>query len=298
MSTVPWAGNHHIASRKILLVQNFMEIPTDPPEEIFKVFIFVEREAFKPYLNKWLPCLFLNTCEPGTVTVTVKIDVDKAKSRVATTIGYGRESTGCKYDKEPSRAHSNFTHTQSTMDRHDSQITPIRMHACAPNDIIKISGLVDFFCDLYFCDCQSICENQKFAPSENFSLYGITSDSFIMWILDFGVGHWHLVLSLNYQYYHQYRHHKGEDCSLLDWYPATEDVVKKVRESLLIKSFIRWWVNLASAAGCFAIPCSSKTLPSTRLDHQLENLLNRLMSMCIQPTWRFYCFSQTCLPLF
>ena len=125
MSTVPWAGNHHIASRKILLVQNFMEIPTDPPEEIFKVFIFVEREAFKPYLNKWLPCLFLNTCEPGTVTVTVKIDVDKAKSQVATTIGYGRESTGCKYDKEPSCAHSNFTHTQSTMDRHHTNT-----HAC------------------------------------------------------------------------------------------------------------------------------------------------------------------------
>ena len=141
MSTVPWAGNHHIASRKILLVQNFMEIPTDPPEEVF---IFLEREAFKPHFYKWLPCLFLNTCEPGTVTVTVKIDVDKAKSQVAT-IGYGRESTGCKYDKEPSRAHSNFTHTQSTKDQHDSQITPIRMHACAPNDIIKISGLVDFF---------------------------------------------------------------------------------------------------------------------------------------------------------
>ena len=108
-----------------------------------------------------------------------------------------------------------------------------------------------------------------------------------------------IVLSLNYQYYHQYRHHKGEDCSLLNWYPATEeDVAKKVRESLVIKSFIKWWVNLASAAGCFAIPCTSKTLPSTRLDHQLENLLNQLMSMCIQPTWRFYCFSQTFLPLF
>ena len=174
------------------------------------------------------------------------------------------------------------------------------MHACAPNEIIQISGLVDFFLWSIFSWLPiNLRKLQKFAPSENFSLYGITSDSSIMWILDLGVGHWHLVLSLNYQYYHQYRHHKGEDCSLLDWYPATEeDVVKKVRESLVIKSFIRWWVNFASAAGCFAIPCTSKTLPSTRLDHQLENLLNRLMSMCIQPTWRFYCFSQTFLPLF
>ena len=74
-----------------------------------------------------------------------KLMSTKRRAKLLLQIGYGRESTGCKYDKEPSCAHSNFTHTQSTMDRHDSQITPIRMHACAPNDIIKISGLVDFF---------------------------------------------------------------------------------------------------------------------------------------------------------
>ena len=164
-----------------------MEIPTHPPEEVFEVLIFVEREPFKPHFYKWLPCLFHNTCEPGTVIVTVKIDVDKAKSQVAT-LGYGRESTGCKYDKEPSRAHSNFTHTQLTMDRRDSQITPICMHACAPNDIIKISGLVDFFCDLYFLGCQSICENLHPAKISRYTvlhlIHSLCKFLILGWVID------------------------------------------------------------------------------------------------------------------
>ena len=35
-------------SGKFLMVQNFVEMPPDPPEEIFAVFIFAEHEPLKP----------------------------------------------------------------------------------------------------------------------------------------------------------------------------------------------------------------------------------------------------------
>lgn len=36
-------------SRKISLMQNFVEMLPDPPEEIFTVFTFAERNPFKPH---------------------------------------------------------------------------------------------------------------------------------------------------------------------------------------------------------------------------------------------------------
>lgn len=176
MSTVPWTGNHHIAGKFCLCKISWKYLQTLQK----KVFIFVEREVFKPHFYKWLPCLFLNTCELDTVTVTVKIDVDKAKSQAATA-GYGRESTGCKYDKEPSRARSNFTRTHA-VDHGSTWLTDhTNTHACVCTQWHQQNFWTGrFFCDLYFRGCQSICENQKFAPSKNFLLYGITSDSFIM----------------------------------------------------------------------------------------------------------------------
>ena len=57
-------------SGKFSLVQNFVRMPPDTPEEIFMLLIFAKCEPLKHTPTKWLPRLFLNMCKPGTSQVS------------------------------------------------------------------------------------------------------------------------------------------------------------------------------------------------------------------------------------
>ena len=79
-------------------------------EEIFVVFIFVEREPFKPQPYQMIASLLTraNLALPKLVTVKIDVNDEKAKSQVVTT---GDGEGNPQGDKEP----SNFIHTLINM---------------------------------------------------------------------------------------------------------------------------------------------------------------------------------------
>lgn len=87
-----------------------------------------------------------------------------------------------------------------------------------------LSTLQSMAC-LYTCCHKSIifklCEKQSMALTASFTHYACP------YILGW-VKLSQCLVHTNYQYYHQYRHHKGKNCSLFSWHPtAGEDIEKR-----------------------------------------------------------------------